>query len=361
MPRAADIADTAAQWLIRLEAQTSPEVWDAFQAWLDQDPRHQAAFVRLRVAWNRVDVLKNLRPADGNIDADLLARAQVRPATLAAQGLHPLKGKPRRRTGNGSMPERRRILIAAAAITALTVGGWLSTREFGWKSHATGIGGHSDLVLQDGSIVRLNTDTRLKTRISSQRREIVLEKGEALFSVSHDSSRPFYVTAASTVVRAIGTEFSVRIRDAAHLDVLVAEGRVALGTRVTAGGLDDPGPLAAAPQISAGETASVGPGTVVVRAVPSSDISRRLAWTAGRLAFQGETLAYAVEEFNRYNRRQLAITDAALGQVRVGGVFQATDPDSFVDALRHSFGIRAQTFRSTGEIRLVAEDRTPPP
>ncbi|HUI60906.1 MAG TPA: DUF4880 domain-containing protein, partial [Steroidobacteraceae bacterium] len=121
MPRAADIADTAAQWLIRLEAQTSPEVWDAFQAWLDQDPRHQAAFVRLRVAWNRVDVLKNLRPADGNIDADLLARAQVRPATLAAQGLHPLKGKPRRRTGNGSMPERRRILIAAAAITALTV------------------------------------------------------------------------------------------------------------------------------------------------------------------------------------------------------------------------------------------------
>ncbi|HVO45089.1 MAG TPA: FecR domain-containing protein [Steroidobacteraceae bacterium] len=361
MSRATDIADTAAQWLVRLEAQTSPEVWDAFQAWLDQDPRHQAAFVRLRVAWNRIDVLKNLRPADGNIDADLLSRAQVRPATLRAQGLHPLKGKPRRRSETAPMPERRRILLAAAAVTAVAVAGWLGTREFGWKSYATSVGAHTDVVLQDGSTVRLNTDTRLRTRISTHRREIVLERGEALFNVSHDARRPFYVTAASTVVRAVGTEFSVRIRDAAHVDVLVAEGRVALGSRASTGSLDEATPLAAAPQLSAGKAASVEPGTVVVMDVPSADIPRRLAWTAGRLAFQGETLSFAVQEFNRYNRRQLAVTDPALGQIQVGGVFRATDPDSFVDALRHSFGIRAQTLRSTGEIRLVAEDRIPPP
>ena len=48
-----DISADAAAWLVRLEGQTTPEIWDAFQAWVDQDPRHRAAFVRLRVAWNR--------------------------------------------------------------------------------------------------------------------------------------------------------------------------------------------------------------------------------------------------------------------------------------------------------------------
>jgi len=77
MSRASDISDAAARWLVRLEGQTTPQIWDAFQEWMDQDPRHRAAFIRLRVAWNHVDLLKNMRPVDGTIDADLLATTKT--------------------------------------------------------------------------------------------------------------------------------------------------------------------------------------------------------------------------------------------------------------------------------------------
>ena len=48
MTKASDIHDAAAEWLIRIEGPTAPDTWDELQAWMDEDPRHRAAFIRLR-------------------------------------------------------------------------------------------------------------------------------------------------------------------------------------------------------------------------------------------------------------------------------------------------------------------------
>jgi len=64
------------------------------------------------------------------------------------------------------------------------------------------------------------------------------------------------------------------------------------------------------------------------------------AWTTGRLQFRGDSLAAAIEEFNRYNRRQLRLADTGLAQLRVGGTFNATDPESFAAALASTFSLR---------------------
>jgi ferric-dicitrate binding protein FerR (iron transport regulator) len=124
MSKTSDIAAAAAHWLVRLEAQTSPDLWDEFQAWLDEDRRHHLAFVRLRAAWTHVDLLKNLRPLDGTIDANLLARQRVKPATIAALGLHPLEGKSRPRK-DLEMPDRRCWLAAAVAVATAAVAAWI--------------------------------------------------------------------------------------------------------------------------------------------------------------------------------------------------------------------------------------------
>ena len=359
MSRASDISDAAAQWLVRLEGQTSPELWDAFQDWMDQDPRHRAEFIRLRVAWNHVDLLKNMRPVDGTIDADLLATAQINPASIANRGLQPLRGTPRKRPDDLAMPDRRRVFGIAAAIAATGVIAWFGSYHLGWKTLETNVGGREKMQLADGSTVHLNTNTELNVRISGSRRDIMLARGEALFHVAHDSTRPFYVTAGGAVVRAVGTEFSVRIRDPEHVEVLVAEGRVAVGAPGTEANFENPSLLAAAPKVSAGEAASVRRNSVSVRRVPVNDITRKLAWTEGYLAFQGETLDDAVQEFNRYNQRQIAIVDPAIVKVQVGGNFLITDPDSFIAALRHSFGVQVQAGANNGEIRLSAGGRPP--
>ena len=359
MSRASDISDAAAAWLVQLEGQTTPQIWDSFQEWMDQDPRHRAAFIRLRVAWNHVDLLKNMRPVDGTIDADLLATTKINPASILSRGLQPQRGIPRRRPEDLVMPERRRVFAIAAAIAATGVVAWFGSYHLGWKTYETGVGGREKMELADGSTVDLNTNSDLNVRISGSRRDIMLVRGEALFHVAHDSSRPFYVTAGGTVVRAVGTEFSVRIRDPEHVEVLVAEGRVAVGAPGTEANFENPSLLASAPKVSAGEAASVQRNSVAVRRVPVQDITRKLAWTAGHLAFQGETLDAAVQEFNRYNQRQITIADSSIVRVRVGGIFLTTDPDSFIAALQRSFGFRVQVGDNNGDIRLLAGG-TPP-
>ena len=44
------------------------------------------------------------------------------------------------------------------------------------------------------------------------------------------TQRPFTVAAADTAVRAVGTAFTVRLRDSEQVDVLVAEGKVAVAS-----------------------------------------------------------------------------------------------------------------------------------
>jgi len=359
MSRASDISDAAAQWLVRLEGQTTPEIWDTFQEWMDQDPRHRAAFIRLRVAWNHVDLLKNMRPMDGTIDADLLATTKINPSAIAARGLQPSPGSQRRRAEELAMPERRRVFAIAAAITAVGIIAWFGTYHLGWKTYETGLGGRQKMALADGSTVDLNTNTEMNVRISGTRRDIMLTRGEALFNVAHDPNRPFYVTAGGTVVRAVGTQFSVRIRDAEHVDVLVAEGRVAVGAPDTDANFENPSLLATAPKVSAGQAASVQRSSVVIRPVLSTDVTRKLSWTEGFLTFQGETLHDAVEEFNRYNQRQIKIADQSIVDFKVGGNFRTTDVDSFTAALQHNYGFKVQVGDNDGNIRLSAGARPP--
>jgi ferric-dicitrate binding protein FerR (iron transport regulator) len=57
-----------------LEASASPELRKDFQKWLDEEPRHRAAFVRLRFAWYMSEKFRLLRPVDGSVDEDLIAK-----------------------------------------------------------------------------------------------------------------------------------------------------------------------------------------------------------------------------------------------------------------------------------------------
>lgn len=315
------IKDQAAQWLVRREAARGDATLRAeFEAWLHADVHHRAAYLRLEAAWRRADVLKRLRPFDGPVNADLLA-----PEAPDAP--------PRRRR----LPSWR-ALAAALALAATVLVAWKALARPDWQVYETDIGGMSRVVLKDGSRINLNTDSEMRVKLSADRRRVSLVRGEAQFDVMRDMQRPFDVQAGSATVRAIGTSFSVRLRDASRVEVLVTAGQVVI----------DPADLESVevrdlpmPTLSAGEAATVQSTGVQIERVQSDDVSRRLAWTAGWIVFEGEELADAVEEFNRYNRRRIVIANPEIATLRVGGRFQATDPDSFVAALEKSSGVNA--------------------
>ena len=334
-----DIESDAATWLIRLEGDPSPQTRADFETWLAADPRHHAAFIRLQKTWSYADIVKRLRPLDGAIDEQILDK-------FGAQT--PIVDPP-----NPKTTRKAPLLALAASILIAAIGGgiWFFVARSGWEVYHTEFGGFQRVVLSDGSTALLNTDSRIRVRLGSSRREIVLEKGEALFTVAHDTRRPFDVTAGDTVVRAVGTAFSVRLRDQKQVDVLVTEGRVAIDPADDSldSKLPEPVPLPMLSTLTAGETVSVkAHRQLKVQKVDDNDVTHKLAWTQGRIWFDRVTLSEAVAEFNRYNRRQLVIDDPAIAGIRVGGSFQATDLDSFIAAIK-TFNIRATATRNSAD------------
>jgi transmembrane sensor len=341
MTAANDIPEDAAAWLIRLEGQTTPQLWDDFQAWLETDKRHEAAFIRLRTAWTHCDRFKLLRPADGRVDQNLLAEVPIVDTDVP----DPESDTAAAAEAALDRIDRRRWLLFVGATAAATAGvgmlGWLSAEHRRWTYFETDVGGNKRAVLADRSLVLLNTDSRLRVRLANARRDSELIRGEAFFTVAHEKSRPFYVKAGRTLVCAIGTAFSVRIHEDRSVEVLVASGRVAMGTTEPGSGSGSPVLPDSAPQAGPDESATASPaGPLLIRQQPPGYVARKLAWTMGNISFDGETLTEAVSEFNRYNRRHLAIADPAIAQMKVGGSFEANDPESFAATLEKHFGVQ---------------------
>ncbi len=320
-PEPSETQTQAAAWLVRLDAENSAATLAQWRQWLSEDARHRAAYLRLENSWHHADCLKNLQPLDGTVDASVL---ETFPGTCT----FPQKRPPPLR------PEVvYRTLAAALALISLVLAAWLCIAKPNRGVHRTELGGFERVMLPDGSTILLNTNSEIRVRFNSRRRAIALIRGEALFHVAPDARRPFDVEAGDTTVSAIGTSFAVRLQAPRRIEVLVAQGRVAI----------DPQAAPARPStLAANEDATIDAGSPPhVERMDAEGMARKLAWTQGNLWFEQQTLAGAVAEFNHYNRRKLVLADPAIATLRIGGSFEATDPDAFVTALQHVFAIRA--------------------
>jgi transmembrane sensor len=310
---AENIKDEASRWLAARDArELDTEERAAFERWIDADVSHRVAYLRAEAMWRRTERLRALKPLDRDVDANLLRerRAWNSPRVLG--------------------------LAACVAVALVSAAGWVYAEHFSWQRYETRVGGFSRIVLEDGSVVDLNTDTEIRVRLGDARREVRLMRGEGKFKVAHERDRPFVVSAADADVRAVGTAFTVRLRSEDQVQVLVVEGKVAI----------DASNDKSAPAVAAGEAAMVLPDSVSVTRVEPQKLERQLAWTSGQLHFRGESLAEAVTEFNRYNRRRIHLSDPSIANLRIGGNFNATDPESFAAAVKQTFKLRMESASS---------------
>ncbi|MFZ0269449.1 FecR family protein [Caulobacter sp.] len=296
---AQEIEAEAFQWVMALDRKDDPRAQRRLEAWLHGDTRRQGAFLKAQAMWAAMDEAAKNQPL----------RAESGPAA------RPVRRLDRRRWLAGGM--------AAGLVAALGLG----LRP---ETYRTARGEQRTMPLDDGSAIRINTESALSVAMTKAQRRIRLRDGEAWFRVAHDKTRPFLVEAGRVAVQATGTAFAVR-REAAGVDVLVTEGTVDVWN------LDAPGRKVS---LKAGQSLFVPKALDLPTAEKVQDdagaVSRKLAWREGHIELDGETLATAVSEFNRYNRVQLQVTDPALAQERLFGVFRVDDPDGFVQAVQVS-------------------------
>jgi transmembrane sensor len=301
----------AAQWFARLNARSvSTASLHEFRAWRRQ-PENDAAYGMVETVWRGADSLQSDPDIQGAIAEAMerIGRSVKGTRREASYG---------RWVGAAVVVLLAVVLFGAGRILRLS------------RSYETAVGEDRLVLLEDGSRVRLDTDTRLAVRFTPTARQIELLKGQAFFDVAHNPARPFTVQAGSTRVRAVGTRFDVR-RDGDQVRVSLMQGAVKVASPATSG-------QSRVWTLAPGDRLTASPSA---QSLHKADVDDDTGWMTGRLIFHDIPLASAIEEVNRYNRGKIILNASRLDDVRVNGTFASGDATDFISAVTGLYDLRS--------------------
>lgn len=320
--RAQEIDQAAADWAAKVDRGLTAQEQAELDRWLDGDARRIGAYGRMRAIALQTERVAALGPVHSPRDFTGAARAEV---------------------------SRRRLLTVGSAVAA----GLAGAGAVGWSllmrgHYQTRKGETRQLALSDGSVVTLNTASKIAVRLTRHVREVRLLVGEALFDVAHDAARPFVVLSGATRARVLGTSFVVRALPDEAVQVLVREGVVELSR--TDAALQRPLRMVANTRaVSAAGSQAGREDAIVLSNVSQSVVARALAWRDGMIDFEGVPLGQAASEFMRYSDT-LVVVDPDLAQEEIAGLYQTNDPVGFARAVAAS--LRAEAKVSGGEVLI---------
>ncbi len=245
----------------------------------------------------------------------------------------------------------RRLLAvaAAAALLAAVWAGWqlIHPTAPALQQLSSAPGGKSRVVLPDGSIVWLNSNTQLyyeKNSFGRQHREITLT-GEAFFDIAKSEGIPFIIHAGKVNIRVLGTVFNVKAYagDSAVFTTLV-RGKIAVSFREKTVVLQPEEKLtvpvsrqAAAFQQKHLEKDSSGQLT-------------EISWLNNKLVFDNDTFGELAVKMSQWYGVTFHFESAGLEQLRFSGII---DTESIDEALKMLQLSRYFNFEINGkEVRI---------
>jgi transmembrane sensor len=317
----------ATEWIARIErAELTSVEKTELNAWLATSPAHEKQLTRLVQLWDKMS----------EIGSSTSEQVQQKP-----------------------VEEKKKVgylgyfTYKVAAVLALTIVFPLALYLQNLSAIAstngqyfTKIGEQKSIMLADGSEILLNTNSIVEVIYSRDKRNIDLSQGEANFDVAPDKSRPFTVKAGKGDVRALGTNFSVRL-DGDLVNVLVSHGTV----RVRAQEKIDAVYPAGQTERRGRNEVIVGAGNnvifddVQVESVAQESeqvLAKKLYWRKGYLAFDDELLSDVVAELSRYTSLNIIIADEAIQSMRVGGFYPINNLETVFTTLEINLGLKVE-------------------
>ena len=339
IPRSDQRYDEASEWIAKLDKDLSEADQEALQEWMAAGQENQTVLLEMASLWDEMGVLSRL--------SDLF------PETAARSGRSP----------RFALATAASVLIAVLAgvwaVIALNPGNAPDARQAVFETasdtvYETAIGEHSTVYLTDGTQLVLNTNSLVKVNYTDRYRLLRLERGEIHVQAAHDKARPLSVIVGDTIVKAVGTAFSLEITSNQQIELVVTEGKVLVGVHQSAlGGTADNSPdilASSAVTVAAGEQLILGTPEEEITEVSPEEIEVKLSWRQGNLIFRGESLEDAVAEIGRYTTVEFVILDDDLRKVRIAGLFKAGDVDGLLATLRENFNI---SYQHTGDGKIV--------
>lgn len=342
------LQEQASLWVSRMDRGLTTEEQQQLIAWINQDIAHQEMLFEMASLWDDLSVLNEL------------------------SGLFPIERKPVAQT-------KRFLKIAMAASIALVsiFGGGLffsfdpflllnpTSSLSNTNTFETKIGEQSSYTLPDGTKIQLNTNSLVQIAYTPDRRNLTLFRGEALFDVVKDTTRPFTVISGAQSFTALGTTFNIQKNNENDMELVVTQGRVLItktskitdktsteitttateitttATEITTMATEKPLGII----VTSGEKAIIEKSIqtpIQTVSVSQDQVQRDLAWQHGVLIFDGEFLADALNEVSRYTNTRFEIIDPLLTNIKIAGYFKAGDIDGLLQSLNSNFDISYQ-------------------
>lgn len=291
-----EVARQAAHWqMLMLDAQVSPAQQAACARW-------RAAAVEHEQAWQKAERVQ--------------ARLGLLPQRLAMGTLN---------------RERRQVLKQLLVLAILVPAGYAGYRQFmPQERYATAVGERRRLILADGTVLDLNTDSVVEVAFDQAQRLLILKRGEILVDSGADPQsaqhRPLRVASDEGVMEALGTRFLVRQRDAStQLSVFQGAVRVSplSGPRQT---------IAAGQQLT---FSARGQGI----AGPAREQDSQ--WTRGQLIVEEMPLAEFLGELGRYRNGWLRC-QPEVARLLISGAFQLDNTERILAALPATLPVQVE-------------------
>ena len=308
--------------------QEQTRAYEALRQWIGDDPERMQYVERLADFDRLVDPhLDGLRTAYSRVFAD---PASPTPSPTPTPGA--------RRTSRLRYTWFTSGVSAfgAAAMAVYLINPVLSTQTF----HSD-VGQQVQVGLHDGSELLLNTATSGTVEYRVRSREVSLASGEAMFSVVHNSLRPFVVNASNTRIEDIGTVFSVRNLDR-HVVVAVLQGEVEMSM-----------PSSDQRLFLHAREAGLADDSEIKFAANDQSFDSLVSWKDQHLVFTDEPLSLVIRELQRYRKQPITFSDERARNIRISGGFASSDPDSILKALPEVAPVAIQ-FRPDGEAFIAS-------
>ena len=309
-----EIVNQADAWIVALRRENvQPADLDKFAAWLSTDILHQQAWDNALTVWQTLGAISPL-PLDALLAAD--------PVDAVRETHQPTSHQASKRNcflANFSLDRlRQRWMPVAMACSLLLASALVAVFNAPPQSdfYSVAVGEYAEVVLADGSVVELNTDSAIEVTLTDHSREIELLKGEAFFAVAPDKSKPFIVAVAGATVRAVGTAFNIYKVSGESAVVAVTEGIVRIeeadGSSVSA---------AQSRLVTADSALNID----LLRGLSDADVdtAQATAWRHGQLLFDSTPLTEAVAMLNRYLVQKVVVADTVPSSVRLSGTFSS--------------------------------------
>ncbi len=290
------IEEAATEWVARIDRGLDRDEERALEDWLASDQQCRDAFNVAQAVWKNLDRAQVFKiAADQNHQVNV-ARRSYKPFAYAAG-------------------------LALLAVTSATI--WMSYAP----AHAsTRTGEIRQIPLDDGSRVTLDTQTRIVIDYGSRARIVRLEAGESPVRGGQGSNTP--VRGAGRRDQSPGDRYGIRSPQDSDtkVDVTVTKGAVDVSSSER--------PLESVVRVKARSSPSLeDAGSIAApRDLTARQIERATDWTSGTLDLDGITLAQAATQINRYNTRQVLISDGQLAAQTLVGHVSTADPLAFAEA-----------------------------